>query len=114
MDGYRAMIISMANTLVRSVLRIAWVVCGLIVAASLDRVPDPPAIQQRIVQLQFSSHALECTVDPGNAQVSRLSVQQPPAPWPAIQALLAVCSTVEPPLLRLAADSSPPVPFFNG
>jgi len=92
--------------MIRRVLWISWLWCALIVAASLDRVPDPPAVEQRTVQLQSVDHSFEPL--PLVSQNFASPDPEPEAVWPAPQAFTEAHLPPVAPLMRQAADSSPP------
>ena len=108
-DG-RAIITLVVKDTLRRLLWASWLLCGLIVATSLDSMPDPPAIQQRSVQSQCPDQPLERATDPEQRTVLCSPVQEPHSLWPVVQAFTDARPSVEAPLMRDAADSSPPFP----
>jgi hypothetical protein len=86
----------------------AALLCVLIVSASLDQIPDPPAIKQSAIQSPgFSVHPYK-SVQADQAQVQQALEIPVFSPVSIHQVLPALSVALESPLLRLAADSSPP------
>jgi hypothetical protein len=90
---------------------VVWLLCLSITAASLDNVPDPPAIKQRVVQSQSLDFSEQLQHAAGDSRQSEFDDAG------AHRALFALCirrisdppSTVgDSPLMRQAADPSPP------
>ena len=98
-----------AKRIIRPVLWVSLLLCIQIVIATVDCVPDPPAIQQRMLRAQSSDHTLENAAEPGLAQVYSLANPAPPDLRLTDRMFAAAGPAQESLLLRLAADSSPPV-----
>jgi hypothetical protein len=90
-----------------------WLLCALLVAASLDGFPDPPAIKSRTSEVRacgfdnqpqgFAGGELKCYAGLPGPRVATL--------WSALQHVFAARLPItEVALVRQAADPSPP-PF---
>jgi hypothetical protein len=90
---------------------VAWLLSAAIAAASLDSVPDPPAIKQRIVQSQSadSTEQLDHAVDNAWQRGFETANLRLPAHWTALrEARKSACAVRLSPLMRQASDPSPP------
>jgi hypothetical protein len=98
-----------AKGFIKRSLWLRWLLCCVIIATSLDNVPDPPAIQQGSIQTQSSNQPLERATTPEQRSVLSSADLEPPTLWPVFQAFTDVRPAVEAPLMWRATDSSPPV-----
>src|SRR5579864_6388987 len=95
----------------RWAVRASWLLCASIVVTCLDRVPDPPAIKQRTIQSQALDliPQLPSAVDENQQSACYLSDPRSPTLLTARKGGSEICFRVgETPLLRQAADPSPP------
>ena len=95
------------------VVCVAWLLCASLTAAFLDSVPDPPAIKQLSDKSQSLDFAEQLQTAADHTWQTRVDRPETPraAMWPALDGTVEIPgSVVDSPLMRQAADPSPPAP----
>ncbi|HEX5430709.1 MAG TPA: hypothetical protein VFW83_01985 [Bryobacteraceae bacterium] len=93
------------------VFGVIWVVCATVAAASVDRIPDPPAVTPHAIELRVKcSSPAHCQPAPARLSLCKVSVEQPRiVGWIAGQNISAAEVPSHLDLLTpQAADTSPP------
>jgi hypothetical protein len=104
------MIVPVLNGITGRGLCTTWLLCITLVAASLDRVPDPPATKEGDSHSQFfgAIEQVQPSVQLNQDYISSLSDAPSAQSWLAFAVVSDVRYSIQCPLVRQAADPSPP------
>jgi len=88
-----------------------WLLCALIIAASIDNIPDPPAVKSGTTDVRAAGAMGSLQADAGGElrNLSRVPGPRIAARWNALRSIReARLPIAEIALVRQAADPSPP------